>query len=716
MQNVHLLIGCGGTGIQTLARTVELMSQDAMWRTSMWRNVYFVLVDTDSKDVNDFEESLSVYLRGVPEKPHIERLMLANEISILQPWVEKYLRINARTDEEKQARATLLEHWWHRSPEAPYFAQHIRNMPEGAGQCPPASFFATWMRLREYERKLERLYDQMQINLTGLGDWKVLNTVIVSGLAGGTGRGSWELIGFKTRDFFLKKGREISPHAFLVDQSAFKNVMDGEPQLALPMKINSLTGVSQLTCWVNNQKSGSVDPVKAKEYRLPSLKSPNNPDSDLINLNLRQDVNACGPATTAFLVFRDNGQTHLGDSDQYFDMIGAGIYAALSKSAIQSDRINHHASYYSLATATAEVAVSQIRQYFSAEARLYLINRITSINPRSLDTFVSTFKEQSRLDTRIATSKRKAFLPKKDGSFLQQVIREMLDEGTGRELHDKLTNQFTEDEDPELVRNAVTNYSREDAKLVRAAVQRALATTKGSPVELAETMCDEIIDKTQSLADVDSFLDRVIAWMETEEELLDMDSSQLNSKPVNIEQAVERFAGRQFLVVGERFNEQERMQLVEIARKGMFHNNFHHLVKEIRKVYKSWRLGLQRLKTGVDVTLHSMNHLRAEFEDDRDQSASSVRGATAFDLLFTSEKEPEKTTVNLTSARRFYRRDIKPVMSHEKSERLLKDIVEAKAPVLKVLRHAFESREFTDDYAQGPVSAGRTGQPAGRHR
>ncbi|MEL6895236.1 MAG: tubulin-like doman-containing protein, partial [Planctomycetota bacterium] len=333
-EQVQLLVGCGGTGIKTMKRVVELMSQDQKWRHKMSTHVYFIVIDTEQKDTQDFIRAVDQCLRGKARKPHIVSINLSQSARILQPDVHRYMRADETDPSRFAGRDRLLQHWWHRNETSPYTAPSIDNITEGAGQCSPVSYFLTWMRMRSIEDKLRKLYETIQNEVGGIGSWGILNTMIVAGLAGGTGRGSWELLGFKLRDVMARMNHQVAPQVFLVDQSAFKDIQDRRSSQQLPMKMNALTGFSQLSAWIENRDHGRSRLEDAQSFRLPSMLSPENEESDAINLNLRTNVNDCAPVNNAFLVFRSNGQSTLGLASRYFEMIGAGIYSALSRSDI----------------------------------------------------------------------------------------------------------------------------------------------------------------------------------------------------------------------------------------------------------------------------------------------------------------------------------------------------------------------------------------------
>ena len=46
-QQAHIIVGCGGSGLRTLARLNELLVHDYHWRGRLDTEIYYVAVDTD---------------------------------------------------------------------------------------------------------------------------------------------------------------------------------------------------------------------------------------------------------------------------------------------------------------------------------------------------------------------------------------------------------------------------------------------------------------------------------------------------------------------------------------------------------------------------------------------------------------------------------------------------------------------------------------------
>ena len=113
------------------------------------------------------------------------------------------------------------------------------------------------------------------------------------------------------------------------------------------MRINSLTGLSELSCWVENR----IEKAKGNEaiqYSLPSWNAPENPASDCIKVNYEIDERSASPINHVHLIFGENSNHALGHSQYYYDMAGSAIFGLLSESRMAREEINSNYAYNSL--------------------------------------------------------------------------------------------------------------------------------------------------------------------------------------------------------------------------------------------------------------------------------------------------------------------------------------------------------------------------------
>ena len=116
----HIIVACGGSGIKTAIRLNQLLSQDDYWRRRLDNDVYYVIVDTDVDEMNEFRESVARDMTGIPDSLHLTLINLSEGGANLQPLINKYLLEPFRGGRDIKGRDRLLEHWWSRTPEAPF--------------------------------------------------------------------------------------------------------------------------------------------------------------------------------------------------------------------------------------------------------------------------------------------------------------------------------------------------------------------------------------------------------------------------------------------------------------------------------------------------------------------------------------------------------------------------------------------------------------------
>jgi hypothetical protein len=203
--------------VRTLIRLNELLSQDYYWRRRIDNEIFYVVVDTDIEEIKEFHAAIRSHLKGVKDPPYTTPVKLAEGVTHLKPLINQYFFEPFKSATDTSGRDRLLAHWWNRGPQSLFTAPNVIGVTDGAGQCPPVSYFLTWKSLEGLEGQFKQLIEEVQKRQHGFGNIDVLNFIIVAGLAGGTGRGSWELIAFKLREMFRRYKKTPKPRAFLFD-------------------------------------------------------------------------------------------------------------------------------------------------------------------------------------------------------------------------------------------------------------------------------------------------------------------------------------------------------------------------------------------------------------------------------------------------------------------------------------------------------------------
>lgn len=673
MPAVHILVGCGGSGLKSLRKANKLFCQDYYWRRRMDEEIYYVAVDTDQKDLRKFQEEIDRDLRSVPRRPHVLPIHLSKDVTSLQSIVEPVMVhpfTSGQRDIDGQNR--LLEHWWHTPKEDGSVVESVFTAPNvvpvtlGAGQCPPVSYFLAWRQLPELAKQFDRLADEISMRLEGNDEVDFVNMLIVSGLAGGTGRGCWELIAFKLREMLASRGRVVDPRVILFDSSCFQAVYDQRPEQRVAMQANSLTGLSQLSCWVRNQEIARVDRAGAIQYRLPSLSRPDVEASDVLKIDLDRDINEASPVNHAFLIFRDNSSTVLLDPERYYEMVGAGLYGALSKSEIEQQEINSAFPLCSMAVATCEVNASEIRTYFEARARERAVADLTKKDDartrEALDSFLDSTGIKFEVDD---------YSPRQEGNLLQRMLATLLDD-----YNDKvegLKASLRDDDADKAMRmfRKCLPASESDANAVGKECLKKVMAGSSNPLKVLAEAVDDLFRETNSVKCAATLLEEIEQTLKNVVKQLEQEESQSDPKAVRqlYEGKVKERSRKTYLLFGKRFTEAETEELSRTAINCIRNVFKHGIVTTIHALYDQLIEHISQIRKHIAVVLDSVEEVRAKLAY---QTKHSVPDSDdSFSTLFCDPAHPELALDERYSAVRFFRRMLRPPLTPEQAEEML---------------------------------------------
>jgi len=673
VSSASILVGCGGSGIRTLMRLNGLMAEDPFWRARISRDIYYVLLDTELKMIDDFQAAVERQLRGV-DKPLIWPLRIAQSHVILQPLVRRYFVEPFAGDSAAAGKERLYEHWWNHPQHGPFAAPKVKPLTQGAGQCPAASYFLTWHYLRsQIEDTFDRLLQELiaRRSRDGQDPLAQLNFCIIAGLAGGTGRGSWQLIAFKVREMLLAR-QQIpgNPVAYLFDASVFENVYRRYPRQEVPMKVNSLAGASELSCWMKNLRPDNTTPFL---YQLPAMDSPADPQMDVLSVDLTLDPNSPAPVDNAYLIFGGHERAVLNDNAQYHDMVGTGLFAGLTRAAILSSRINENVPYRSLGTATFEVNSSTLRTYFEGLGRIHVLKRLSQADDAAVDSAVEQFLRACHLRIGITAEKRGAFKADEKGSLLQRACHH-LEQSAPVQFDLAGLKQALADDEPTAVQHAVSLLLEPRELLAEQAIRTAVEDLPMQPEDVAGKLVGELLRDTRSVENVRRFVERITAQLDFELGVLPAPDRMQMSREEEPLQLVEEYKSREYFgLIGRHFNEVECSDLQDQTRRGVLFANYRVLCDKLRGQYKLWKDLIGRWKTSSDVILATADRLMAKFKNELqdDLGTSGSDASDFFDALFADAECPERAVPDEFAKARFYRRELKPVLHRGDEVKLL---------------------------------------------
>ncbi len=670
---VNVLVGCGGSGIRTLMRVNELLSEDPSLRRDAYKHFYYIVADTNRDEISEFQRAVE---RDLPsgQRPGIYPFYLAQDLVTIGPLVRQYFitPFGPRSSGDPKGKERLYSHWWHRADMDPFTAHRVSPLSEGAGQCPPASYFLTWWGLDKFGSILDDLMQDIKLKAADSVLKGNINLWIVGSLAGGTGRGCWSTLAFKIRERFLAQGwQPPAPMAVLFDASVFENdVFPAHPDQELPMRVNSLTGVSELSCWIRNAIGGAdgEEPLRY-EYRLPNMRRPESKEQDSLRVDLAVSAwdMTLSPVNNAFLVFSQGDVTVLDDSTQYFGMAGTVLYGQISNSRFGGELINYGQPYLSFAAATAEVNASTLRLYCEAK---YRVHAVRHLKRQDRDAAVKRAgavlaKKGLQLGTTVGRSWLEA---NSRGTVLQQAAERLV--SSYKRDFDHLDASLERD-DPEEVSGAAAVFMRARANLAAEAIRGAFEGKDGSPEQAVRSEIVDIVKQTKSVDVAVTFLEAVRAHIEGQMDRMPPPAKGAVTKDENPMTYVDGAASRErFGLLGRHFNDVEAQQIRDRCRRAVVCSNYPDLRDALEACYKGLLRKVEVWLNRARCLSGALERVEEKFRDDDVRKVVGAIGGEMGDVhqaLFTDPDHPEAGIVK-SAGGRFVRRTLRPVMSEEQFE------------------------------------------------
>ena len=461
---VNFIIGCGGAGIRTLEELSRQLVQDPEMRSRLCDEVCYLAVDTEETVLNYFAETIARQA-GRREMPPLETVCLSRGGDNLEavfhgPFMARYPK-----HQENRGLARLKKHWWFDLDGRPFMGARVLNLRFGAGISSQGAYGLAWSHLADIETATKRLLVKMKARGTGNN----VKLAFVAGLAGGTGRGAWELVAFKIQEVLRQQCQlAVPPVGIFFDASVYDDVAEETGRLGdVTMKVNALTGISELSGWVEN--AGRIDREQFL-YRLPSLAAPERTDEDL--LKEEPDCPNHGRIVgSAYLVCGRSRSAIMGNHGQYHRMAGAALYAMVARPEIMAQSVNNLDVYKSFASATFEVEADRIQAYceiLAGEKALDALVEPGNGGSEAASAFLSEWPMSGLL------SRTGDAVPKADGTLVQRVAYELLSSPEYHAAFEEillcLLNGMVEDAIQKIERLAKPAPKR----LVREALARAL--------------------------------------------------------------------------------------------------------------------------------------------------------------------------------------------------------------------------------------------------
>lgn len=389
---VNILLAFGGSGGKTVAELMRLMANDPAAARIASTRVHIVLCDTDDDDLEKARRRIQEAFSqtGLADPPPIHAFRLADSVDLFQDLVSERMRPMS-----PEAKSTIRQFWWFEpsrnlQADRPFSASTMpENVNRGAAQCPLVSHFLAWDKLAEFERLLEQISTHSK-NVRNLENFSV-DLFVVAGLAGGTGRGSWQSMAFKAREFFWqpKNGqRACRPIGFFFDWSCFSDVAEQRPEQRIKLQVNSYTGLSELSMWLRSSlpidgriAGGDANIAREVGFMLPSLRAPADRSAAAIDTDRympEDDEARLGrtPIHRAYVFTKESRSITLETSEHAYALAAAALYGRLCISATRSADSNEPERACATATSILYVPIAKIRLALMKQANIHRIGQL----------------------------------------------------------------------------------------------------------------------------------------------------------------------------------------------------------------------------------------------------------------------------------------------------------------------------------------------------
>jgi hypothetical protein len=387
----HVFVGCGGSGAKIAVELCRLMAEDPRWRYEMDQHVFFLLVDTDGGDL----EKCASSIRRTAPNIHVSILLTTSGFTAAWEMIDAFKSgiDGLEPDQRRSALQRFSHHWWVRDPYAdslvsakPFRAPDVIDISSGAGQVPAVSYLAIWQAMRDnsgavssVETVINELFDRISQRRAELmvrrGDpLSDFNVMFLGSVAGGTGRGCAIPLAFKLKEMFRQSLGKAPPiTGYFMHEDCF--AANRESHERLPQVVNSMTGWSELSCWLGHIENEEKDKYSSPAYRfqLPSRTNPHKPSNDVVGAQLLDNddarQNEYVPFNYVGMISAKTAGGVVVARENIYEMLAASVYMRITQSQIQSKLSNEPRKYFSVGSSVIEIPADSIKKYFTDRAR-----------------------------------------------------------------------------------------------------------------------------------------------------------------------------------------------------------------------------------------------------------------------------------------------------------------------------------------------------------
>lgn len=601
-----LLIGCGVAGLKTLYHHCERLANSKNRDSEQY---YYLGI---GKDVDDllfmFGMSMCSLNKGHFRK-FVKTVCLDNNVDgNIQPPIFEPLPQDINNCYEIDGEERLKEHWWHQE-DGPIY----NVCPRNDAQCPVDIYGLTWYNLPEIEKTIQEIIESILRQGNGTSD--LTEIYVISSLAGNTGRGCWELVALKVREY-LEKRYDLRPRTIgvlydaMIGRNYFEN--DGD-SFILRCQINALTGFSELSCW-----------QRPLPYRLPSLRSPQNEASDEIVIEHGRGNFVDGPITELRLITDD----YKGYKSPYacIKEVADALYFEMENPEIAAGRINdlrpfssNTASTYG--AASFEVDAEMIEEYCLKSAHELFIGQINNSND-DISPYVNQFFDILPIDRPVRDIDD--IRPHGSDSLLQRFASALVENAQPMLYH--LRSELSKMDREEALREVRRIIAPRDFfnlhKIAKEILQSlGLEDIHAFVNEFSLKVMHGEGEQAASLGRLRAFLEELNAVLRKAFRELPNEIAPF----IRTEQAIADFSKRtlpEVVTFRPRFNEHEIEKLVSpfsgIVVDQLLANNYYEMRREVEAIIEKTQWEVSKLLTHVERIQRSFQSHIASFKVDID--------------------------------------------------------------------------------------------------
>ena len=604
--SIELFVGFGGSGGKTLAAFARMVADDSALADRGDRKFYFLLVDTDSNELKRSKATIEKeFRRTANSSPVIETLDLAHGVDRLQDlvkevFVDLYEREGRGEDvpELKVAR----KHWYFMNGGGPFTASRLpAPLRDGAGQCPLAAHFAAWSKLEAFEEKLKSLKTEM-IKRNNEGD--SVNLVMVGSLAGGTGRGCWQLLSLKARTIF----KRCTPYGFFFDASVFDKIAkQNKDQMPLRIHVNSLTGISEIVGWIRNDRMPDRSP-----FQLPLIKAFASGDfalntRDILDERVLIEERGVTPIDNVFLITNESDSVSFQSPEHAYRMVGAALFANKGIEPVNSKAANE-AQVGSCCAGVARVPATELRVCLNHGVSERMLRHLTAENSQLSVRLARELAESFWFEANEVESARDFG----DGSVLGSIRSKFREYVETTQIENKLKSNSIPDVQRQVAAGTFAVADNQAvSQAVSAALTERLGSTAGKPESHFRAKLEDALKNAsneKSIGCPKHLLDCIIEHLNTKlKSIPSLDLMNVISEEqlrARLSKEIESKSKRSFPVFGERWDENERAHIASLIRSLALDANYKAILVELGERINGF-LAICKEYQGVIYPIHS---------------------------------------------------------------------------------------------------------------